>query len=552
MSFAQRVTRVIEQTELIEPPPVPEADMPGSRTSGPVDETPAWLALWDRLRGTRLAHVVALGALMVVTAFLWGRARGMWYWIDEGMSIGIASHPFASIPELMRQDGSPPLYYLMLHVWMSVFGSSEAQTHVLSVLFAVAAIPAALWVGWSLLGRRTGWILAVLMAVNPFLAEYASETRMYSLVVLLSMLALGCFLHGFVYRRRRYVAAFALLLTVLLYTHNWGLFFALGTGAAMIPCFFLSSDRRRFFTDAALAVGVTALLYAPWLPTLLYQRAHTGAPWASRPTLDDMRDELALLLGGKEAIVALGLGAGVALAATLRRPWTKIALTIVAAAIVPVVILGAGWISSRDNSVWAARYLAVAVPPMVIVAAAALARGGQTAMAALGVLILLSAPIGVKGPPYQKSNLKAVTDAAGPILRAGDVIVTDFGFVPLLAHYLPPGMQYLTTTGPVADENIADQRDGTRRLTESEPAAGLRLLLDALPPGGHVLVACPSGNPLLPEATRFADLIKQRCTELHQSVAGDSRFRLERSVPPPQGIKHVSVDGLLFAKQPSP
>ncbi len=118
--------------------------------------------------------VLLLGAL----AFLWSRAGDVWYWIDEGISIGIASQPIARIPELLTQDGAPPLYYVFLHVWMGLFGTSEATTHVLSLLFALATVPAALWAGWSLFGRRTGWVCAALAALSPYLAYYANETRM--------------------------------------------------------------------------------------------------------------------------------------------------------------------------------------------------------------------------------------------------------------------------------------------------------------------------------------------------------------------------------------
>ena len=41
-------------------------------------------------------------------------------------------------------------------------------------------------------GRRAAWIAAVLAALNPYLTQYAQETRMYSLVVLLSLLATCC------------------------------------------------------------------------------------------------------------------------------------------------------------------------------------------------------------------------------------------------------------------------------------------------------------------------------------------------------------------------
>ncbi len=67
------------------------------------------------------------------------------FWIDEGLSVGIAHHPLFDIPWVLRKDGSPPLYYMLLHVWMSVVGGDgESRTHALSVLFATLTIPA----GW--------------------------------------------------------------------------------------------------------------------------------------------------------------------------------------------------------------------------------------------------------------------------------------------------------------------------------------------------------------------------------------------------------------------
>jgi len=51
---------------------------------------------------------------------------------------------------------NPPLYYMALHVWMSVFGSTETATHSLSLVFGVLTIPAGGWAGWTLFGRRAG------------------------------------------------------------------------------------------------------------------------------------------------------------------------------------------------------------------------------------------------------------------------------------------------------------------------------------------------------------------------------------------------------------
>ncbi|WP_457817390.1 hypothetical protein, partial [Staphylococcus aureus] len=85
----------------------------------------------------------------------------------EALSVGISSHSLTDIPTVLRHDGSPPLFYLLLHVWMSVFGSSETATHAMSLLFGTLCVPAAAWVGWSQWGQRAGLIAAVVFALNP-------------------------------------------------------------------------------------------------------------------------------------------------------------------------------------------------------------------------------------------------------------------------------------------------------------------------------------------------------------------------------------------------
>src|ERR1700751_1072067 len=67
-----------------------------------------------------------LGWLTAISAY--GRTRSLGapigqFWEDEAITTGIASHSLSAIPGILRHDGSPPLFYMLLHVWMSVFGS---------------------------------------------------------------------------------------------------------------------------------------------------------------------------------------------------------------------------------------------------------------------------------------------------------------------------------------------------------------------------------------------------------------------------------------------
>ena len=41
--------------------------------------------------------------------------------MDEAITTGIASHSLSAIPGLLRHDGSPPLYYFLLHFWIQAF-----------------------------------------------------------------------------------------------------------------------------------------------------------------------------------------------------------------------------------------------------------------------------------------------------------------------------------------------------------------------------------------------------------------------------------------------
>lgn len=52
-------------------------------------------------------------------------------WLDEALSVNIAALPVSQIPEALRHDGSPPLYYVVLHYWMDLFGSGTIAVRAL-------------------------------------------------------------------------------------------------------------------------------------------------------------------------------------------------------------------------------------------------------------------------------------------------------------------------------------------------------------------------------------------------------------------------------------
>jgi mannosyltransferase len=454
------------------------------------------------------AAVVALiaGSLLLRTGTM-----DAGYWIDEAISVGIASRDLVDIPWSLRLDGSPPLYYLLLHVWMGLVGTGEAATRTLSLIFAALAVPVAWWAARSVFDRRAALLAAVFAAACPFLTYYGQETRMYALVAVLSLLACASFVLAFMRGRRGHLVLLGLWLALLLYTHNWALFLVAGMAVAWMA---LWRSGRVGGRDGAL-VGVAVLvLYVPWIPSLASQVAHTGAPWSARPSV--------LWLAGALALVAFHPRDG-----TVR----MLAAIAAAAAIV-------AWVCSQLEPAWAPRYLAVLFGPLLLALAAAASRDVRrmTAVAAAVAALAL-----VTLPPPVKSNVRAV--AAGVELRPGDLVVsTQPEQVPVLHRYLPAGVVYVTPLGVVPDPAVVDWRDALAQVRAGSAERRLLPLLDHVAPCRRVLLVTPSRKRLRREEP-WTRAIRRRTREWRRALRADPRlYSLGRETTVPAGRSDVRAE----------
>src|SRR3954469_2576199 len=113
------------------------------------------------------AVVVAIAA-GVVLRFV---ARGP-LWQDEAQSVAIAGQPLHDLAAALRHDGSPPLWYALLHFWMLAFGHSTFAVRTLSAIPSLLAIPVVYALGRRLADKRVAVAAAVLLAVSPFAIRY--------------------------------------------------------------------------------------------------------------------------------------------------------------------------------------------------------------------------------------------------------------------------------------------------------------------------------------------------------------------------------------------
>lgn len=454
-------------------------------------------------RIVRWGVVAALVAMFLVSLWFRTRALHVYYWVDEGIAVGIASHPFSELPGLLRQDGSPPLYYALLKLWIGLFGDGEAATHVLSLIFALVMIPIAYWAGRSLFDRRTGLIGALLAALVPYMTAYAQETRMYALLAVLSLLVAASFVHVFVRRNRRYLPLFVLSLTASLYTHNWALFLALACAIAFLVCVWEFRDERRaLWRDGLIAGGCVLVLFAPWIPTLLFQARHTGAPWSLKPVLWNLSQGLYSLVGGRGSAVALLLAGGSGLAAIWQHPriGSRLGLVVKVLFVLGIGTLVIAWLYSKTNAAWAVRYLAVILGPMLLLVALGLARARVLGLAALALVCCFWILDPVPTKLYWKSTVAvAAADVRTELGSNALVLSTQPEQVPDLAHYLPQVKHFGTPLGPVPDPHVMDWRNALERFKAASPTGTLDSMLKSVTPGERVAIVTPVYSQSEPE-----------------------------------------------------
>jgi mannosyltransferase len=201
-------------------------------------------------------------------------------WLDEALSVDIARVPLSDLPDALRHDGSPPLYYVLLKGWMAVFGTGDVAVRSLSGLCMAAAVVAVFFAARRLGGRQLAWLAVFVMAMNPFAVRYATEARMYALQVLLIACGIIVFQRAVERPTLSRIALFSVVVATGLYTQYWN-FYILPVVVALLGWMVWRGSDRLAARRLLFATGIGILAFVPWLPIFVYQSAHTGTPWGT-------------------------------------------------------------------------------------------------------------------------------------------------------------------------------------------------------------------------------------------------------------------------------
>jgi hypothetical protein len=497
-----------------------------------------------------------LTLLLVISWYIRTKEINGTIWFQEATAIGVATRSFGGVLHAARVGGAAPLYYLLLHFWVGAVGDGVTGARWLSLIFAFVCIPVGGWAGWSLNGERGAFYGAVFFAFSSMLTQYTAQAQPYTLLILLGLVATTAFLHGFIYRRRRYLWLFVAAMEAALYTQGSSALLLFGVVCAftvVVGC--APGDARRgLLRDGAMCAAALFVLYIPWLPATINQIAHATYPW-HYTTLMTTHYLPSDLVGGERVdadLLVIGTLAVVPFLITRSRRRDPDGVVLYALLVITFAALALGLIAKSAAPTDVARYYASVAPALLLFGALAAARTKIVGVAATVVMIVMVADPAAFATTHP-SNMNEVAAQLGGRLHHGDLVVAaQPEQAPLAWYYLPTGVRWATTLGPLSDPRYMNWDEARIRLERATPAPTLGRLVASLRPGQQLLFIRPLTEGAQNWKAPWASLVRLRAAQwgqlLSDDVAGGTLTQIASAPENYPGDCCIASSAVLFRK----
>jgi uncharacterized membrane protein len=162
----------------------------------------------------------------------------------------------------------PPLYFMLLHIWVFFFGGSVIAYRSFSALISLLILPAIYWLCLELFNsRRVGYFGVIIAAVSPFFVAYAQEAREYSLWTVAILISSQALLRAMRLNTQKSWGIYAIALIFSFYTYLFSIFVLVAHGAYV---FIISKFRfDKTFISYILASAIGLLAFLPWIITFI-------------------------------------------------------------------------------------------------------------------------------------------------------------------------------------------------------------------------------------------------------------------------------------------
>lgn len=343
-----------------------------------------------------------------------------------------------------------PLYYILVHFWIKLFGASEVSLKLTSVIFGLALILAVYKLGELLFkSKEAGIISSILVALSVFHIDYSRYARPYTLSAFLSITSVYFFVRVLEKDNLKNMILYLIFSSLLLYTHSEGAFILIGQFLFIVSIWFLwKKENRRKLAACLLLHFIVFLSFLPWffnLVIIIWKNPAGFLFWVPEADFSKLLYTLTDYFAGSPVIFVIYLcliTAGIYLSSNKQSAYLLLLLLLV-----PFFILYC--VSILWKPVYVERYTFTASVPYFILIASGIAETRKYLKVPLGIILLLLSSLLYFFPVmhYQKTyypflyknlNWKSTQEFINQNANEHDVIITDSAFInSLIFNYYP-------------------------------------------------------------------------------------------------------------------
>lgn len=227
--------------------------------------------------------IIGLLCVAFVASRFW-RFADACLWFDEIFSIHAATLPWSeTVPFIAKDLIHPPLFYIVLKLWINLGGESLPWVRAFPAIFAcLSLIPIFGVARVTERNTATRILMLVFFCANGAILKYSQEVRMYSMLMCLSLFSIWMFVRYF--NKGKSYLPLLIINILMVWTHYFGWFVVVAEVAAIL--YFQRIKWRRTLIMFAIVVAS----FVPWIVTLL-RATGTGEGvsqnigWMQRPGL---------------------------------------------------------------------------------------------------------------------------------------------------------------------------------------------------------------------------------------------------------------------------
>jgi mannosyltransferase len=183
--------------------------------------------------------------------------------MDEPFTLFHSQKPIAELLDLFRHENNPPLFFLIMHYWIGMFGLEPEYVRIVPVVISAITTPIIYIFGKKHFTKTTGIAAALLFLFSDLHQYHAHDVRAYSLFTLLAVLSLYYYLN-LKAGKWKDILLLGFLNALLLYNHFFGAIILIVQGFSI-----LSIKKKRAVLLPFLAAGLVSLtFYAVYIPIL--------------------------------------------------------------------------------------------------------------------------------------------------------------------------------------------------------------------------------------------------------------------------------------------